>query len=128
MSEPPPAPRPRPSPAGPPPITIPPALASRESILRQAQQAAQAHLRQDSTDSEKKASSDWRDFFDEKVQVHVASRRCTFNVYTAGPSKAPAEGTKRPVLFCVHGGGYTGLSYALISEGLKDECAPELVL
>ena len=99
-------------------------MASRESILRQAQQAAQAHLRADSSETEKKASSDWHDFFDEKIQVPVASRRCTFNVYTAGPSEAPAEGQKRPVIFCVHGGGYTGLSYALLAEGLKHECAP----
>ena len=111
-----------PRPPGPAPTTVPPGMASREAILRRAHEAAQAHASSDSGDT-KKTSSDWRDFFDDKQEVQVASRACTFNVYSAGPKQAPADGHKVPVVFCVHGGGYTGLSFALLAEGLKEECA-----
>lgn len=74
----------------------------------------------DSAD-DKPHSSDWRTFFSEKRTV--SARGCQFNVYTAGPNKPSADGQQAPVLFCVHGGGYTGLSFALIAEELRDECA-----
>lgn len=37
-----------------------------------------------------------------------------FNVYEAGSSG--------PVLLCIHGGGYTGMSWALFASKLKDRC------
>ena len=58
-------------------------------------------------------SSDWRDFFARQEQVHT--RECTFNVYVAGE--------KGPVVFCLHGAGYTGLTFALVAEELSTECA-----
>ena len=68
-------------------------------------------------------SSDWRDFFDDKKSVAVPDRQLTFTVYTAGPKQAPEEDHKTPVIFCLHGGGYTALSFALIAEDLRDKCA-----
>jgi len=44
-------------------------------------------------------------------------RRCLARrVYLAG--------SKGAVLFCLHGGGYSGLSWALVAAALKAECAP----
>ena len=37
-----------------------------------------------------------------------------FNVYTAGPPTGP-------VVFCIHGGGYTGLTWSLVAQKLKDK-------
>ena len=39
-------------------------------------------------------------------------------VYLAGAGPA--------VLFCVHGGGYCGLTWALVAAALKSECGPSL--
>lgn len=44
-----------------------------------------------------------------------------FNVYTAG--------TSGPVIFCLHGGGYTGLTWSLVAKNLKGSyriVAPDL--
>ena len=32
-------------------------------------------------------------------------------------------GSKGPLLFCLHGGGYCGLTWALVAAALKSECA-----
>lgn len=63
----------------------------------------------------------WSDYFDAQQEVHCPERGATFHVYTAGSSG--------PVVLCLHGGGYTGLSWALIARRLKDKCrvlAPDL--
>lgn len=39
-------------------------------------------------------------------------------VYLAGAGSA--------VLFCLHGGGYCGLTWALVAAALKSECGPSL--
>jgi uncharacterized membrane protein YgcG len=44
-----------------------------------------------------------------------AFRRGSFAVYTAG--------TKGAAVFCIHGGGYTGLTWSLVAQSLKDRCA-----
>lgn len=117
---------PRPRPPGQPPITIPPGMAARDSILKRAHEVAQVHVSREEVE-EKQISSNWKDFFDEKRSVHVPSRRCTFNVYVAGPRKpTAAEDHKTPVIFCIHGGGYSGLSFALVAEELRDEYVPGL--
>ena len=113
-------PRPPPPRGGPAPSTVPPSMATRESILRRAQEVAKAHVGGGSAE-EKPHSSEWRTFFREKRSVSV--RGCQFNVYLAGPEKAASE-EQTPVVFCVHGGGYTGLSFALVAEELSQECAP----
>lgn len=44
-------------------------------------------------------------------------RRGSFPVYTAGEKGA--------VVFCVHGGGYTGLTWSLVARQLKDRRVPQ---
>ena len=101
-------------PPAPPPTTVPPSLA-KQQILQRARAAADAHGASPEGDSpRKKVSSDWRDFFTRQEQVHT--RECTFNVYVAGD--------KGPVVLCLHGAGYTGLTFALVAEELSTECAP----
>jgi protein phosphatase methylesterase 1 len=60
----------------------------------------------------------WRDYFDEKKQVRIEDTGMTFNLYTAGLNDTPGGGD-RPLLYCIHGGGYTGLSWALLAKNLK---------
>lgn len=63
----------------------------------------------------------YSDYFDERIDVVCPDRGTTFNVYTAGSTG--------PVLFCIHGGGYTGLTWALIASRMKSTCrivAPDL--
>ncbi|GAB4813324.1 hypothetical protein N2152v2_000370 [Parachlorella kessleri] len=63
----------------------------------------------------------WDSYFDQQLTVDCPSRRATLNVYQAGSSG--------PVVLCLHGGGYTGLSWALFAQHLKGRCrviAPDL--
>ncbi|PNH04810.1 putative protein phosphatase methylesterase 1 [Tetrabaena socialis] len=53
----------------------------------------------------------WQVYWDERRQVHLPSRGGTVNVYLAGGSG--------PVVLCVHGGGYTGLTWSLVAAKLK---------
>lgn len=94
-------------------MTVSPAVATKQSILQRARAVADSHGTADDTPA-KKVSGDWKDFFSETKTVYVASRGCTFNVYIAGDHG--------PVLFCLHGAGYTGLTFALIAEELSKEC------
>eukprot|EP00882_Tetradesmus_deserticola_P021238 GHRQ01022991.1.p2 GENE.GHRQ01022991.1~~GHRQ01022991.1.p2 ORF type:complete len:137 (+),score=16.11 GHRQ01022991.1:380-790(+) len=55
----------------------------------------------------------WREYWDSKQQVDVAGRG-SFNVYQAGSAGA--------VVLCLHGGGYTGLTWSLVAQHLKDRC------
>lgn len=95
------------------PMTVSPAVATKQSILQRARAVADSHGAADDKPA-KKVSGDWKDFFSETKTVYVASRGCTFNVYIAGDHG--------PVLFCLHGAGYTGLTFALIAEELSKEC------
>lgn len=104
-----------------PPVTVPGPMAAREAILRRAHQAATTHLAEKESD-QRPISSDWSDFFDQKKSVPVPDRSLTFNVYTAGPRHEPEEDHKTPVVLCIHGGGYTALSFALIAEDLRERC------
>lgn len=59
----------------------------------------------------------WRDYFTDKKSVTLEERGgMTFNMYTAG-----VAGDNRPLLFCIHGGGYTGLTWALLAKKLSDK-------
>ncbi|CAM9003561.1 unnamed protein product [Rhodiola kirilowii] len=62
---------------------------------------------------EKYAPLDWRDYFDKEDDVSIPGSSDVFHVYLAG-----AEG---PVVFCLHGGGYSGLSFALSSNKIKEK-------
>lgn len=60
-------------------------------------------------------------YWDEEVTVDVPSRSAKFHVYKAGQAGA--------VVFCIHGGGYTGLTWSLVAKKLKDKyrvIAPDL--
>jgi protein phosphatase methylesterase 1 len=61
----------------------------------------------------KYAPLDWSAYFDEERRVAIPGTEDVFNVYTAG-----SEG---PVVFCLHGGGYSGLSFALAASQIKDK-------
>ncbi|MEW5312926.1 MAG: hypothetical protein WDW38_004524 [Sanguina aurantia] len=64
--------------------------------------------------------SSWEQYWDRK-DVCKLEDRGSFNVYTAGDKGA--------VLLCLHGGGYTGLTWSLVAKQLKDRyrvVAPDL--
>ncbi|KAF8703205.1 hypothetical protein HU200_031993 [Digitaria exilis] len=61
----------------------------------------------------KYAPLDWSDYFDEERRVAIPGTDDVFNVYMAG-----SEG---PVVFCLHGGGYSGLSFALAARQMKEK-------
>ncbi|GAQ88359.1 alpha/beta hydrolase superfamily [Klebsormidium nitens] len=63
----------------------------------------------------------WSNYFDEERDVEIAGTTDMFHVYSAGK-----EG---PVLLCLHGGGYTGVSFATAAAHMKATCrviAPDL--
>ncbi|CAM0904525.1 unnamed protein product [Alopecurus aequalis] len=60
---------------------------------------------------QKYAPLDWSAYFDEERSVAIPDTEDVFNLYMAG-----SEG---PVVFCLHGGGYTGLSFALAANQIK---------
>ncbi|KAF0893212.1 hypothetical protein E2562_023232 [Oryza meyeriana var. granulata] len=61
----------------------------------------------------KYAPLDWSAYFDEERRVAIPDTEDVFNVYMAG-----SEG---PVVFCLHGGGYSGLSFALAASQIKEK-------
>ncbi|MQM07354.1 hypothetical protein Taro_040184, partial [Colocasia esculenta] len=61
----------------------------------------------------KYAPLDWLGFFDEEVDITIPGKNDVFHVYKAG-----SEG---PVVFCLHGGGYSGLSFALSASKIKEK-------
>ncbi|KAL8125114.1 uncharacterized protein LOC141719921 isoform X1 [Apium graveolens] len=63
--------------------------------------------------SEKYSPLDWSAYFDQESDVFIPESENVFHVYTAGK-----EG---PVVFCLHGGGYSGLSFALAARKIKQE-------
>ncbi|TVU14245.1 hypothetical protein EJB05_37701 [Eragrostis curvula] len=60
----------------------------------------------------KYAPLDWSAYFDEERRVAIPGTDDVFNVYTAG-----SEG---PVVFCLHGGGYSGYVCAAVYLGTFD--------
>lgn len=55
--------------------------------------------------------SQWDQYFDDQLDLHLEDRQGVFRVYQAG--------TRGPVVFCLHGGGYSGLTWALLAKQLK---------
>jgi acetyl esterase/lipase len=106
-------------PPAPAPVTVPPQLAAKQNVLQRARAAADAHG-SGMDGPPKKISSDWRDFFTKQEQVKVESSKCIFNVYIAGDHG--------PVVFCLHGAGYTGLTFALVAEELSREYVIQLTM
>ncbi|XP_044510423.1 protein phosphatase methylesterase 1-like isoform X2 [Mangifera indica] len=56
---------------------------------------------------------DWSGYFDEEKDVSIPDSNDVFHVYMAG--------TEGPVVFCLHGGGYSGLSFALSTSKIKEK-------
>ncbi|KAH9322331.1 hypothetical protein KI387_016970, partial [Taxus chinensis] len=55
----------------------------------------------------------WKDHFDYEEDIGIPESNNTFHVYSAG--------TEGPVVFCLHGGGYSGLSFALAAGDMKQK-------
>ncbi|MCD9640832.1 hypothetical protein HAX54_026492 [Datura stramonium] len=52
------------------------------------------------TSSQKYSPSNWSDYFDQEDDIQIPDSNDVFHVYMAG--------TEGPVIFCLHGGGYSG--------------------
>lgn len=63
--------------------------------------------------SQKYGPIDWLGYFDQEDDVHIQDSNDVFHIYTAG--------SKGPVVFCLHGGGYSGLSFALSTSIMKEK-------
>lgn len=55
----------------------------------------------------------WSGYFDKEKDVTIEGSNNVFHIYEAG-----SEG---PVVFCLHGGGYSGLSFALSASKVKEK-------
>ncbi|KAH6833991.1 esterase/lipase/thioesterase family protein [Perilla frutescens var. hirtella] len=64
------------------------------------------------TSSQKYGPLDWKDYFDQEDDVRIPDSDNVFHIYKAG-----SEG---PVVLCLHGGGYSGLSFALSASQIKE--------
>ncbi|XP_078171869.1 esterase/lipase/thioesterase family protein isoform X2 [Carex rostrata] len=56
---------------------------------------------------------DWQGFFDKEEDITIPGTNDVFHIYTAG-----SEG---PVVLCLHGGGYSGLSFGLAASKIKEK-------
>ncbi|KAK9757275.1 hypothetical protein RND81_01G153300 [Saponaria officinalis] len=63
--------------------------------------------------SDKYSPLDWLSYFDQEEDVCIPDTENVFHVYKAG--------TEGPVIFCLHGGGYSGLSFALSASKIKEK-------
>ncbi|XP_038890776.1 protein phosphatase methylesterase 1 isoform X1 [Benincasa hispida] len=63
--------------------------------------------------SQKYLPLDWLGYFDQEDDISIPDSNEVFHVYMAGK-----EG---PVVFCLHGGGYSGLSFALSAGIIKEK-------
>lgn len=63
--------------------------------------------------SQKYKLKDWLGYFDQEEDIHIPDSNDVFHIYKAG--------LVGPVIFCLHGGGYTGLSFALAASKIKDK-------
>ncbi|KAG6431939.1 hypothetical protein SASPL_103511 [Salvia splendens] len=65
------------------------------------------------TSSQKYAPLDWSNYFDQEDDVHIPDSENVFHFYKAG--------NEGPVVLCLHGGGYSGLSFALSAKLIKEK-------
>ncbi|XP_050376321.1 uncharacterized protein LOC126793746 [Argentina anserina] len=65
------------------------------------------------TSSVKFAPLDWKAYFDKEDDISIPDSEDVFHVYMAG--------TEGPVVFCLHGGGFSGLSFALSASQIKEK-------
>ncbi|XP_077231821.1 esterase/lipase/thioesterase family protein [Tasmannia lanceolata] len=64
------------------------------------------------TSLEKYAPLEWLGYFDQEDDVVIPGSNDVFHIYLAG--------SQGPVVFCLHGGGYSGLSFALAASKIKE--------
>ncbi|EEF36892.1 Protein phosphatase methylesterase, putative [Ricinus communis] len=83
-----------------------PSVSAFDSVPRRPPPPAQSSLH-------KYSPLDWKELFDREEDVSVPSSTDVFHVYIAG--------TDGPVVFCLHGGGYSGLSFALSASKIKEK-------
>ncbi|GMH14071.1 hypothetical protein Nepgr_015912 [Nepenthes gracilis] len=62
--------------------------------------------------SQKYSPIDWLEYFDQEDDVCIPGSGNVFHIYKAG-----LEG---PVVFCLHGGGYSGLSFAVSARKIRE--------
>ncbi|KAI8568047.1 hypothetical protein RHMOL_Rhmol02G0167300 [Rhododendron molle] len=55
----------------------------------------------------------WLGYFDQEDDIHIPDSNDVFHLYKAGSGG--------PVVFCLHGGGYCGLSFALAASKIKEK-------
>ncbi|VVB08682.1 unnamed protein product [Arabis nemorensis] len=71
-------------------------------------------LRPPSTSSSEKYSPvEWTNYFDKEDDISIPGSNDVFHVYMAG--------TEGPVVFCLHGGGYSGLSFSIVASKIKEK-------
>ncbi|KAL8059999.1 hypothetical protein ABFX02_03G124500 [Erythranthe guttata] len=63
--------------------------------------------------SQKYVPLEWSSYFDQEDDVSIPGSDNVFHIYKAG--------TEGPVVFCLHGGGYSGLSFALSASKIKEK-------
>ncbi|KAK6257869.1 hypothetical protein QUC31_001328 [Theobroma cacao] len=56
---------------------------------------------------------DWSGYFDREEDICIPDSNDVFHLYMTG--------TEGPVIFCLHGGGYSGLSFALSASKIKEK-------
>ncbi|XP_020584718.1 protein phosphatase methylesterase 1 isoform X2 [Phalaenopsis equestris] len=65
------------------------------------------------TSLQKYSPLDWSGYFDKEGDISIEGSNNVFHIFEAG-----SEG---PVVFCLHGGGYSGLSFALSASKIKEK-------
>ncbi|KAJ8618710.1 hypothetical protein MRB53_014896 [Persea americana] len=65
------------------------------------------------TSAEKYSPLEWSGYFDQEDDVAILGSNDVFHLYMAG--------SQGPVVFCLHGGGYSGLSFALAASEIKEK-------
>jgi protein phosphatase methylesterase 1 len=71
-------------------------------------------LRPPSTNSSEKYSPvEWKSYFDKEDDISITGSDDVFHVYMAG--------NEGPVVFCLHGGGYSGLSFSIVASKIKEK-------
>ncbi|KAF8404282.1 hypothetical protein HHK36_009164 [Tetracentron sinense] len=74
---------------------------------------ADSFISENITSVHKYSPLEWLGYFDQEDDVSIPGSNDVFHVYMAG-----SEG---PVVFCLHGGGYSGLSFALSASKIKEK-------
>lgn len=58
----------------------------------------------------------WSEFFEDFIDVKINNEKSSFRVYRSKPSEIEDS----PVLVCLHGGGFSALSWAVFSQEITE--------